>query len=91
VENAVKHGVSSLQERGRIDISFVQRNSDLLVYITDNGNGFDTRHIHYGYGLQLTKRRITFANEISGTQAIFMEIHSNKGTSVTITYQKWLI
>ena len=90
VENAVKHGVAVLQERGQIDISFEQINNDMVVHITDNGPGFDTADTPYGYGLQLTKRRITFANEISGTQFIFMKIKSGKGTCVTITYQNWL-
>ena len=90
VENAVKHGVSHLQEKGAINISFEQHNSDMLVNITDNGNGFDASNTPYGYGLQLTKRRIIFANKILKGQAIFMKIQSGKGTSVHLTFQNWL-
>lgn len=40
VENAVKHGVSTLQEKGRIELSFRRGvGKDLEVWVVDNGQG----------------------------------------------------
>jgi two-component system, LytTR family, sensor kinase len=40
VENAVKHGVSALQNQGEINILFAREDHTLAVYIRDNGRGF---------------------------------------------------
>ncbi len=39
IENAIKHGVSALNEKGLIMIRICKNNNDLLAIITDNGNG----------------------------------------------------
>ena len=40
VENAVKHGVSNNDDRGRIDIHINKEQDDMAIAITDNGPGF---------------------------------------------------
>ncbi|HLK29172.1 MAG TPA: histidine kinase [Puia sp.] len=90
VENAVKHGVSVLQEKGVIQISFMRKEKDLIVEVHDNGNGFKNFETNNGYGLKLTKDRIALLNQISKDQNIFLEIKSGKGTTVILTFQNWL-
>ena len=40
VENAVKHGVSALQEAGRVTIDFRRTGETMIVYVADNGRGW---------------------------------------------------
>lgn len=42
VENAVKHGISQKANDGKITITFNKQANNLVLTITDNGNGFDT-------------------------------------------------
>ena len=63
VENAVKHGISALQDKGDLIITFEKSGNDMLVYIRDNGKGFGEKDESKGYGLQLTKERIKLLNE----------------------------
>ncbi|HJY13489.1 MAG TPA: histidine kinase, partial [Flavobacterium sp.] len=48
VENAVKHGISQKATDGRIDITFIKQSNDLVLTVTDNGNGFDTQKKNTG-------------------------------------------
>jgi two-component system LytT family sensor kinase len=112
VENAVKHGVSGLQEKGRIEVGFRRSGKDLGVWIMDNGRGFDggggiarppgasaegsgarrwTAEGEAGYGLKLTRERIALLNEAYGESAIVMEIRSDGGTWVHLTFKNWLV
>ena len=90
VENAIKHGISVLQDKGKIEIVFIQSNNDLLVRVTDNGKGFDTRHAAQGYGLKLTRQRIALINDMSKTHSIVMDIDTRTGTTVNLTFKNWL-
>lgn len=40
VENAVKHGVATLLQRGRIEVSVKQNDHRLILTVKDNGRGF---------------------------------------------------
>ncbi len=53
VENAVKHGITSVKENGSIQIEFRKIKADLRLSITDNGKGFDSGKEYNGLGLQL--------------------------------------
>jgi two-component sensor histidine kinase len=92
VENAIKHGVSGMQKRGVIRISFSRTNNDIVINITDNGTGFDTNSATNGYGLKLTKERIRLLNEGGGEQQVLMFISSEamKGTSILVQFKNWL-
>jgi two-component system LytT family sensor kinase len=90
VENAVKHGISTLQDKGRIEIVFSQSNSDMQVRITDNGKGFDIHRAAQGYGLKLTRQRIALINEMSKMHSIVMDIDAGKGTTINLTFKNWL-
>ncbi|MFT3824322.1 MAG: histidine kinase [Chitinophagaceae bacterium] len=92
IENAVLHGVSSMQQEGRIECSLQKKEKDMLVYIRDNGAGFDTQQPAKGYGLKLTKDRISLLNEQFEEQQIALHFDSDKGkgTLVTVVFKNWL-
>ncbi len=91
VENAVKHGVAALEEKGLIKINFVKENNDMAVRINDNGNGFATSQPSAGYGLKLTKDRVQLLNEVLKGQAITFAISSGngQGTIVSLLFKNW--
>jgi hypothetical protein len=92
VENAVKHGISTLQGEGVIAVSFVKENANFTCTIRDNGTGFDSGTAAVGYGLTLTRDRIRLLNEVLDGQSIHMEIISapRVGTTVVLTFEHWI-
>jgi two-component system LytT family sensor kinase len=60
VENAVKHGMASLKVDGTIVIRLLKDAKDLVLTVTDNGNGFDVSCENAGLGLKLSKKRIVY-------------------------------
>lgn len=93
VENAVKHGVSSLQDKGRVSIEFVREGNTMLVSVRDNGTGFIENENKNGFGLKLTRDRIQLLNELTKEQSILLEIGSNKtdGTKFQLTFINWFL
>ncbi|MGY4537432.1 two-component system LytT family sensor kinase [Mucilaginibacter sp. UYNi724] len=90
VENAVKHGVSALGDKGKIDVAIIKTDATLVLSVTDNGNGFggDTTG---GMGMKLCADRIKLLNSIYKTANIVMhKISNNNGTLITIELQNWL-
>jgi LytS/YehU family sensor histidine kinase len=64
VENAVKHGISPLKNRGQIDIEVKkQNNNSLFVKISDNGIGRDNARKHPAFG---TGKGLKILDEIIG-------------------------
>lgn len=92
IENAIKHGVSILQEKGRISIQFTKRRNDLVALITDNGSGFDTSLPAKGFGWKLTRERIRLLNEADKEHAIVLSIASSagKGTEILVEFKNRL-
>jgi LytS/YehU family sensor histidine kinase len=91
VENAIKHGISSLKENGRIAIHFGKANKDVQVSIDDNGNGYDAAKEYSGAGLSLSKSRIALLNTIYKNTPAQLTIDSRaNGTKVIITLKNWL-
>jgi two-component system LytT family sensor kinase len=91
VENAVKHGVMLLKERGEIAVNFTKHDKNLVISITDNGGGFDVSKDHAGLGLKLSKKRIDLLNQTYKECPIMLQIKSAGGkTTVTITLTQWL-
>jgi signal transduction histidine kinase len=61
VENAIRHGISSRTENGRICISAKKRANDLLLRVEDNGSGMPARAVlalKEGVGLTSTRGRL---------------------------------
>ncbi|TKC09653.1 hypothetical protein FA047_06105 [Pedobacter frigoris] len=92
VENAVKHGISSLQEHGMLSVSFDKIDNDMSIQVRDNGQGFDQNNKSGGFGLQLTKERIKLLNQTLNGQHIEFSINRIQNeTQVTIYFKNWLI
>jgi two-component system, LytTR family, sensor kinase len=91
VENAVKHGIAVLQEKGEIKISFQQSTNNLLINIFDNGKGFDANAITNGMGLRLTNDRIELLNQSLKNQSIKLSFNSiSNGTVVNLIFENWI-
>ncbi|MCF3110685.1 histidine kinase [Niabella sp. CC-SYL272] len=91
-ENAVKHGIASLQEKGLLQVDFKESDNDLVVTVTDNGKGFDPAKTTEGFGLKLTRDRIALLNETLNQQQIRLLFDcGKKGTTITIYFKNWLL
>ena len=93
VENAVKHGVANLGEKGLITIHVKKENNNLMVTIADNGEGFSPGKITGGFGLKLTNERIKLLNELSRDQPILLEISGNSptGAKICLIFKNWYL
>lgn len=91
VENAVKHGISQKASNGRIDVTFMKQASDLVLTVTDNGNGFDTQKEYKGLGLPLSESRIALLNSVYKKNRFTLVIQSTiSGTKISLTLTDWL-
>jgi len=91
VENAVKHGIAQKANEGEIMVSFVKHSNDIVLTVTDNGNGFDTDKKYNGLGLQLSDSRIALLNNVYKENRFILEKHSSgKGTKISLTLTDWL-
>ncbi|HEY5462027.1 MAG TPA: histidine kinase [Hanamia sp.] len=92
VENAVKHGISALQDKGSLTITFEKSGNDMLVYVKDNGKGLQEMDKANGFGLQLTKERIKLLNEtLNQQQIVFSLTKMNDKTQAMLHFKNWLI
>ena len=92
VENAVKHGISALQDKGSLMITFEKSGNDMLVYVKDNGKGLQEMDKANGFGLQLTKERIKLLNEtLNQQQIVFSLTKMNDKTQAMLHFKNWLI
>lgn len=92
VENAVKHGVSNLHEKGKITINYTRYESNLIVTITDNGklNG-SSPHPGTGKGLQYIHDWIGCLRNLNSAVSINFKITpTSTGTTVKFIFQNWL-
>lgn len=90
-ENAVKHGIAELKDKGNISINFSSKGNDLILSIADNGPGFKSKDKNHGHGIQLMKNRINLFNSINKQTKMMMNIQSgDQGTLVTIILTNWL-
>jgi two-component system LytT family sensor kinase len=94
VENAVKHGVSDLRERGEIAVVMRKENNTLKLIITDNGIGFKQKtdgQSGSSFGLKLSQERIELLNQLYSGNPFSLKIDSNAdGTTVTVTLTDWI-
>ena len=91
VENAVKHGVAGMQDRGVITVTFIREDNNIIASVRDNGNGFSDK-AKSGYGLKLTRDRIALLNQTFGDRSLYLTIEDHvPGTVVKINFINWLI
>jgi two-component system LytT family sensor kinase len=93
VENAVKHGLSSLHGNGMITIVFKKNGNTMLVVITDNGKGFNDQNLAGGFGLKLTHDRIKLLNGLQPKQPIEIALLQvvPSGMQITLTFNHWFL
>jgi two-component system LytT family sensor kinase len=90
IENAAKHGISGMADKGKIDIAIAKDQNNLVLVIADNGKGFDTQQTTKGFGLKLGRERVALLNQIYKTQPVDLQINSvTEGTTITITLTGW--
>lgn len=92
VENAVKHGVSGLNNSGVIKITVSQNGSNLNLQVADNGTGFSEELVNgNSLGIKLVKERIKLLNQISKEHLIALTIDSGKnGTTIILKLENWV-
>ncbi|KQB98846.1 sensor histidine kinase [Pedobacter sp. Hv1] len=94
IENAIKHGITLLKEKGRILIGIAQQDSNLILKINDNGKGFNPtpkNHHELSFGLKLSQERIALLNQIYKDQPTLLQINSIPGnTTISITLTHWI-
>lgn len=89
-ENAVKHGISSLKDKGLIAITIEETGSDIILTINDNGKGFN-KPTGAGRGIKLCEDRISLLNSIYKKSTILLRIEArDEGTTITIHLKNWL-
>ncbi len=89
-ENAVKHGISALKEKGQVDVTISQSGNDILLKVRDNGKGFSTLQTD-GKGIKLCKERIALFNSIHKKTPILLHIKpADDGTLIVIELKNWL-
>jgi len=91
VENAVKHGVSTLKDKGLITVGIAKNDNDLILSVSDNGKGFNDKQTT-GIGIKLCKERIKLLNSIYKNSTILLHknVQSNNGTLITVELKNWL-
>jgi len=91
VENAVKHGVSGLAEKGYIEISIQQESGKLVLLVQDNGKGFSLPEKNAGLGLRLIRERIALHNKLYPDTTILFDTLSADGYCVCkLELNHWL-
>ncbi|MGF7081242.1 sensor histidine kinase [Mucilaginibacter sp. UYCu711] len=89
-ENAVKHGMSSLKDKGLVSIVIDEIDTDIVLTIHDNGKGFN-KPAGTGKGIKLCEERIALLNSIYKKSTILLQIETgNEGTTITINLKSWL-
>lgn len=91
IENAIKHGIASLGEKGILLISCRTNEEDdsFTISIKDNGK-WPANKTHTGYGLQLTYDRISAINKLHKEKKIVLNFDTQNGTAATFTFQNWI-
>jgi len=57
VENAIKHGISKMTDKGILHIDIIDKNEKIEIIISDNGAPFPNQ-INTGYGLRSTQDKL---------------------------------
>lgn len=94
IENAIKHGITSLKEKGKILVNISQHNKNLVIKINDNGKGFNasqTNKDKSAFGLKLSQERIALLNQLYKEQPTLLQIDSiPSNTTISLTLTNWI-
>jgi two-component system LytT family sensor kinase len=90
VENAVKHGVSSLKEKGLIIINIIKQGNNIVLTVQDNGKGFSENQPS-GIGFKLCDDRVKLLASLYKNTIILLRKESgSNGTLITIELHNWV-
>jgi len=89
IENAIRHGLSSLGDKGRLEVLCEEKNNDLLITVKDNGKWTDQTG-KSGFGLSLTEERMKTINRLKHEKAITLTFVKNNGTNAIFTFHHWI-
>jgi two-component system LytT family sensor kinase len=82
VENSIKHGISRRSAKGQVVISARQEGESLVLRVTDNGGGVESKPLREGIGLSTTRERL---EKIYGNRQTLQFVkRAGVGTEVTI-------
>jgi hypothetical protein len=91
IENAVKHGISGLQESGLLRIDYHIHANDIRITVTDNGRGYNISSTK-GLGLKLTGERVALMNRLLKERSVTWQItNTTGGTQVIFMLKDWLL
>ena len=85
LENAIEHGVKPLTKEGLISIKIVERETDILFRISDNGVGINEfeKPEHKSLALEIMEQRLSIFNKRSNN----LKVISEKGKGTTIEFK----
>lgn len=88
VENAVKHGISSLTQGGKVNITTQTENGQLIITVRNSGSYKPSKSAGTGIGLKNTERRLGL---LYGKDAEIKINNANQEVTTTILIPKNLI
>jgi signal transduction histidine kinase len=89
VENAIIHGLSKKEEKGKVEVHFTIENGQLAVTIRDNGPGYqpDQKKKHSGkhksVGMTITQKRLEILGESPEKVVQISNLNGEEGISGT--------
>lgn len=91
IENAIKHGLSGLGDKGQLLIICREgeKKNTFVIVVKDNGTWLDKKP-DSGYGLSLTAERILTINKLKEEQAIVLDFNKQSGTEAVLTFHNWI-
>ncbi len=84
VENAIKHAVAPRALGGRISIAASLTDEDLVLSVSDNGNGATSEQLEQSSGLGLKLIAKTLSTQYEGRARFAIESSPNKGFTVRL-------
>jgi uncharacterized membrane-anchored protein YhcB (DUF1043 family) len=91
IENAIKHGIGGIGNKGIIDIKIIKQDLGFKLIIFDNGQ-WQNKTNGNGFGISLTKQRIAVINEIDKERQIQYKIDiTENSTTVCFNFNNWFI
>jgi two-component system LytT family sensor kinase len=91
IENAIKHGLSRLGDKGQLRIICREgeKKNTFVIVVKDNGTWLNKK-TDSGYGLSLTAERILTINKLKEEQAIVLDFNKQSGTEAILTFHNWI-
>jgi signal transduction histidine kinase len=90
VENAIKHGVSKIDDAGRIEIHARREGERLILCVRDNGPAVDDAELRAGEGVGLRNTRERLSELYGTEQSLTLQPAEDEGViaAVTIPFHK---